>query len=261
MALAKRNYVYVDFTSELVPPVHAKATHAIATAADTQEDYLWVGGTKYFEYVQIGASTLLFPAAGAAGIGWTLPLDNTDADGLEITRGIIAGKAQSFVVGSAASPGDAFFVQAVLGITTRAGADVVMVGLRRLGVYVPFATPAAHLAAYDDKAAIGVYTNAGAFATHTSLNNSDLQTALAKAAAADTNRVALRVDVSAAGVVTYQIGVGANIAAAKANMAADANAVAFTFDATDVLVPYVGVVATGGGAAGVILEEFEAGVL
>ena len=53
MALVKDRYTYVDFRDAHAVPLFAKTTNAIATAADNQEDYMWVDGKHYFEHIPL----------------------------------------------------------------------------------------------------------------------------------------------------------------------------------------------------------------
>jgi hypothetical protein len=244
--MAKRKHTYVNFQEEQQVPVFAKTTHAVATAAANQEDYFRVNG-EYFEYIQTAQNDTIFPQPRTATpFGFTLPVDNTDGDGIELTQGIIgSGVSRAFTVGT--DPG--FYLKAGISLTTRAGVDVLAVGFRELGAYVNSTTPAAFLGAYDEKASIGVYnSNAGVLSTVTSLAGVDVATALAHAAWANGTSLVLEVYVSAAGVVTYKI-----------DGAADASAVALTLTTGDVFVPFLVLTATGGGAPGVILQSWECG--
>jgi hypothetical protein len=245
MATSKK--VYVDFTQESPFGLFNTATGITALAATTTVNGFKTRQGHYFEMYNDGQNDQLVLTGGAsAGSGWVWPLDNA-ADGLEITRGINSGNALSkFTVGT----DPAFFIRAGFKIGTIARTQVLTVGFRKLGAYVAIkgADATTALAAHTDKAMIGVVAAAGTIATQTSNDNTDVQTTLAATAAVDSQYFSFEVDVSAAGVVTYKVGQSAtSLALAEAALAADANAVAFSFDDAEVLVPsimHVGVAAT-----------------
>lgn len=255
MAVTKKKNAYIDFVNEPYVACFNK-TGPVATAADNQEDFFVLPRSgEYFEYIQTGASTAIYFLKQTDG-SLRLPLDNTDGDALEITQGILSGSAKSFTVGT----DQPFFIRACFKVTTVADIDVLQVGFRKLAAYADITTPAT-LNAYTDAAWAGINTNAGALSTNTELNNGGLTaTALAKTALGDAEYVALEVNVSAAGAVTYKVGTSATSAAlAIADLAADANAVAFTFDDAEVLVPSIVAVATGNSAPEVDWVHYSVG--
>lgn len=267
--MAKRKFVSVDFTEEPSTPIMAKTTNAVVTAVNAQQDYFWVGNKNYFELAQgvgaIGANTLLAangltPAAN----GWLLTLDNAATDSLEITNGIILGTALSF------SPQNgAFFMRAGIIVPTVANVTHLVVGFRELGAYATASTAAEMKTAYDEKAVVGLIDNAGAIGTWTSKDGVDVgPTSFAASAAVAADLYLFEVNVSAAGAVTYRIGkatpsgaTAAAVATARSSitLAADANAVAASFNATDVFVPTLVVGASGAGACDGRLVYWEAG--
>lgn len=255
MALTKNKYTYIDFTQEKAVPLFAKTTNAIATAADNQEDYCWIGCKTYWEHIQTGQNDAIQYAVSANG--WTPPVDNADADGIEMTEGMLASTPKSFTVGT----DPAFFVKLVFKLTTRANLDVMGVGFRKQGAYVDITTPALAASVYDDKALLMINSNAGNLVTVTSIGGTDTTTELAHADIADGARwVGMKVLVSAAGAVTYTLGTSAtSAAAAEAAMAADANAVAMTITSGIIVVPYIPLVATGAGAHDFVLVSYECG--
>ena len=263
----------LDFTTEREVALFAKTTGEILTAANAQQDFFRVGALQhYFELAQgvgaLGANTLL----AANGLtpsptGWLLTLDNTATDSLHITEGIVLGSAKSYVTGTSA----AFRLRCAFLITTRANITHLSIGFRKLGAYVTASTATEMRTAYDDKAFIGVSDNAGALFTETSLATVDVSTALAHAAAADGDILALEVNVSAAGVVTYKLATAtpagstaaqtqAAVTAAYAALAADASAVAFTFGAATVVVPEIVIGASGAAAPDVKLVNYFRGL-
>jgi hypothetical protein len=256
------NGTTVDFTRAHEVGIFAKTTGAVKTAANAQQDFFYVhpnnGSTDYyFELAQgvgaLGADTLLASnGLTASATGWLLTLDNTATDSLEITEGIVAGSAHSFLVGT-----DSAKCQAVFYIPTRANITHLGFGLRKMVAYETASTAAEWLAAYDDKAMIGVIA-AGAMRTYTSVGGADTSTTLAHAAAANADLLALEVDMTVGRAVTYKIGTstpaGTTYAqfqtalnAALAALAADASAVAYSFTNALTVVPSIIIGASGTG--------------
>jgi hypothetical protein len=115
---------------------------------------------------------------------------------------------------------------------------------------------------------IGIKDNAGALETDTSKATVDVETALAHAAAANSDILALQVNMSAAGAVTYKLGhatpagtsyaqMQAGLTAAIADLAVDASAVAFSFTAATVLVPSIIIGASAAGAPDVNIVYYD----
>jgi hypothetical protein len=254
--MAKNKNVYVDCTRERPGPLFSKAG-AIATAVNDQEVYCLASGTKYFEACQNLASTALVATPFApAATGWLIPSDGA-AEGLEITRGIVTGHAQSFVTGT----DPAFFVRATFKTTTLANSLLYMVGFRVLAAYeAAFSDAVSVLTAYEEKAVIGAIDAAGALHAYTSKAGTDVDTDLAGVDVATLTWICLEVKVSSAGAVTYRIGRSlVSQALAESSLAADANAVAFTFTAATEVVPVVMHVGTVAGVGDLRMLKFECG--
>ena len=257
----------IDFSRAHEVAIFAKTTGAIKTAANAQQDFMYAGNpgpSYYLELAQgvgsTGADTLLASAGFTASAqGWLVPLDNTATDSVEITEGIVAGSAHSFVSGT-----NAAVCKAVVSVGTLANITHLGFGLRKLAAYETANTAAEWKAAYDEKAMIGIVGIAGAPFTEHSKAGSDTETALVHAALTAGDLLAFEVDMTAAGVVTYKLGhatpttttyaaTQVALAAALANLAADASAVAYTPTAATVLVPSFIVAASGSGATDVRL--------
>jgi len=265
----KRTGTIVDFTKAPATQLFAKSTMLTVTAANAQQDIFYAGyPPKYFELAQgvgaTGANTLL-AANGltVSAAGWLLILDNSATDSLEITEGIIAGSAHSYIVGT-----DAASCTAVFYIPTRATITHLGFGLRKLGAYATANTAAEWATAYDDKAMIGITDNAGVLETDTSKATVDVETALTHAAAANADLLALQVNMTAAGAVTYKVGhttpAGTSFAQmqtalplAIADLAVDASAVAFTATGAAVLVPSIIIGASAGGAPDLTIVYYD----
>ena len=250
--VAARKYCFVDFTQEGGRPLHALTTNAVATAADNQVDYQYINNQR-FEHIQTGQNDALQYITAATG--WTIPVDGTDGDGVEITNGILAGRDLSFTVGT----DPAFFVAFGYYVGTIAAQDVYGGGFRKQGAYVDITTPSLMNTVYDDKAALYVMDAAGDWRTTTSIGGSDTQTDITTTACANATWVYQKVLISAAGAVTYLIGQSTvSFAAAKAAAAAPAGAVAATMTAAIIMTPYFVTVSTGT-LGDVKLLEWEAG--
>lgn len=267
------NHTEVDFTAAHEVALFAKTTGDIATAANAQQDFFYVMSPlpHYFELAQgvgaTGANTLLAangltPAAN----GWLLTCDNTATDSIEITEGIVLGSARSFLTGTSA----AFRMRCAFIVPTRASVTHFQMGFRKLGSYVTANVYTELQTAYDEKAMIGFKDNAGAFSTETSKATVDVSTSLAHAANTDADLMALQVDVSSGGVVTYKLATATPagttaaqtrtaVAAAYAALAADASAVAFTFTAATVVIPSIILGASGAAAPDIRIADYFCG--
>jgi hypothetical protein len=251
----KKQRCFVNFLKQPQVPIFKKATMAIVTAA-AEEDFFHVNG-NYFELSQPTANTELAATGLAPGAGgWLLPGDNTAADYMELTRGIVLGSAQSFLTGT-----DAFFLRVAFLITTRANHTHLYAGFRALGAYADTKTNTDHLAAYDDKVAIGISTNAGVLTRHVSLATTDTALNATHAAAANGDVLALEISVAANRVCTFKVGhstpAGASAAeyeaarvAAIADLATDATWAGTALSATTAInfIPYIAYGMAGGAA-------------
>jgi hypothetical protein len=251
--MAKKKSFYVDFKKEPAVPLFAKTTNAIATGADTQEDYFAIRGIP-FEHIQNGANSVI--QYGVSASGWVPPMDAA-TDGLEITNGIVSGIAPSFTIGTDA----AFFIRVGFKVTTIARSTVFAVGFRKLGAYSATNSQATARSAYTDQAWIGWTAATGVLETNTSVGGSDVTTALAHAAIADATWGVFEVKVSAAGAVTYRLGTSlVSEAAALAALAADANAVAESMTNGLEFVPTIIMEGAAAGAGTLALLTYEVGL-
>lgn len=192
-----------------------------------------------FEYHVKGTQTIVAPIITAVGLDLGSQ-DQTAADGIELTNGILSRCPVAFVVGT----DPAFFIRAVLKVEDASGCNPLVIGFRKAEAYQ------ATVAAYADYAAIGIIGTADP-------NTIKTTTEAAGGGNTDTTLVAtwadaavkeLKVLVSATGVVTYQI-----------NNAADASAVAFSFTAADVVVPFAFFLQAADIAGKVELSDWEVG--
>lgn len=203
---------FVTFKDEPASVKKAGAGAATGTAGD--ENLMRVGGSM-FEYHIVGTQTIVSPALGSAGLD--IGMDQTDNDGVELTRGITSASSLAFTVGT--SP--AFYLKVKASIADVSGTDAFMVGFRKAEAYQ------ADPDSYDEMASLLV--NAGNIFGAQILNNAATDEDDTTDNWADGETHTLEVYVSAAGVVTYKID-GADPTTAPAS---------FTFDAAEVVVPFV----------------------
>ena len=249
----------IDFTKAHEVAIFAKTTGAIKTAVNAQQDYFYVGPSGfYFELAQgvggLGADTLLASnGLVPSATGWLLSLDATATDSLEITEGIVAGTAHSYTVGT-----DSATCKAVFYITTRAALTHLGFGLRKMVAYETASTESEWLTAYDDKAMVGIATNAGVLKFKTSVAGVDTSTNATHVAAANSDLLALEVDLNTARAVTFKIGTATpagttyaqmqtGLTAALAALATDATAPTYSFTNALTVVPSIIIGATGSG--------------
>jgi hypothetical protein len=188
-----------------------------------------------FEWHVKGTQTILAPAATATG--WDVNQDQTDNDGIEVTQGILSRSPGCFTVGTDV----AFFFSVKLKIADVSGTDDCAIGFRKAEAYQ------ANVDDYDEGAFLNVIS--GAINIETILNNGATTTTDTTNTWADGATKTLKVLVSAAGVVTYQI-----------DGAAPTTVAAFTFDSGEVLVPFFFMLNAADVAGAVELIEWECGV-
>lgn len=175
------------------------------------------GGYNMYSF-NIGTQDIIAPRMTTTGL--LTSCDLTAADGKEYNFGVNANNKFAFTIGT--SP--AFFIQLQVNAADIGGLDPFLVGFRRqeannvaYTAYTDMAAIGARATTAADVCVITTVLNAGAF-TYT--NTTDAWT--------DGTTKTFRVNVSAAGVVTYLInGVAPTVTAA------------FTFDNTDVVMPFI----------------------
>jgi len=259
MALTQRKHFFADFTQERVDLALLQGASAVTAVTDNAVNVFQLRRPGHYLVINnTGQNDAKVPTAGATG--WVLPCDNTNGDGIEFNPSVgltaAVGGPLQFTIGT----DPAFFLRAVVNAGTLANYDVLQVGFRKQAAYDNVDSPA-NLTVYADIAVVGINDNAGALATNTDNDNAGITTtALAATAPTADDYVALEVDVSALGAVTYKVGVHATtVAGALAALAADASAVAFSFDSTDVVIPCGFLVSTGAGAHTTALTRLEVG--
>jgi len=215
-------------------PVTAKIGGG-AAGGTTGDENAMLFPNNAFEYHILGTQTITAPSLVAGGLN--IGMDQTDNDGVEIGQGITARSTGAFVVGT-----DAFYLKATVTIATVAGTDDFAVGFRKAEAYQ------ANVDDYDEMAALNVI--AGDIKIETILNNGDTTTTDTTDDLADATEVELGVFVDINGAVTYTIdGVAPTVTAA------------FSFDATEVVVPFLYMLQANAAQTGVVaLSDWECGL-
>jgi hypothetical protein len=169
------------------------------------------------QFIMGAGQTIIAPRMGTSGL--LVSLDLTDNEGAEYNWGTRANSKHAYTIGT--SP--AFFLEWRFTLADVTGCDPVYIGFRKQeannGTF----------ASYTDFAAIGVNetANSALITISTRLNSGAVTNTNTTNAWTDGQTHTLRVNVSAAGVVTYLIdGVAPTVTAA------------FTFDSTDVVMPF-----------------------
>lgn len=234
-------YMRLDFDSHpiLKGKVLANGStlaHGAPTGAAGDENLAsWPEGT--LEYHVMGTQTLLGPIPVTTGLN--VAQDQTDNDGIEYCPGILASNKLAFTIGTSA----AFFAKLRFSVATIAGTDFCLFGFRKAAAYQ------ADFNDYTDMATFNI--KAGVINLTTALNDAavvDTDTTLTDWADAGIHE--LSVYVSSAGVVTY-----------KFDESTPTVVAAFTFDDTDVVVPFFHFLQANAAQTGaLVLEYFECGL-
>lgn len=193
-------------------PVTSKLAGGAATGS-TGDTNLMLFPQTAFEYHIKGTQTILAPSKVAGGLD--IGMDQTDNDGVEITQGITAGAKHAYTIGTDGP----FHFRVKFTLPDVSGTDDCAIGFRKAAAYT------ANFDDYTDAATLNVIS--GDIKIETILNNAATTTTDTTQNWADGETHELEVIVSAAGVVTYKI-----------DGVAPTTTAAFTFDSTDVVVPF-----------------------
>ena len=175
------------------------------------------------------------PAASTTGMNYAY--DQTNDDGIELVYSCVTAKGREgvdrFTVGKQAFSAEMEFSLAVV-----AGTDVGNFGFRKVEAL------AADLHAYDEMA--GLFPISGNISIQTIINNAATVTTDTTANWGDGEIHSLKVLVSKAGAVTYQI-----------DGAAPSTTAAFSFDAGEVVTPFLSYLQASGAQTGaLVLRKF-----
>jgi hypothetical protein len=223
--------VYIDcMNTEVVANI---AAGSAATGATTTKTHFMHGGISSEQYNTGANTTRIKPVCvvdANCTNGWEIASTDTDNVGGTWAMGgshalSDANRLCQFTVGT----DPAFFFEVKVGIPDVSDYDVFGVGFVEPAASVAnINTPAAFLAAYDEKAMIVLRDGAGDIGTYTSLAGSDTNTDLSVTDWADDAVKTLKVLVDASGNVTYTI-----------DGTAASGAVAFAFADTTVVQPVI----------------------
>lgn len=205
-----RLHTYETFDAN---PVTSKVAGGAATGTAGDRNVLNVG-SSLFEYCILGTQTILAPSLTATGLD--IAMDQTANDGIELNHGITAKQRHSYIIGTDGP----FFFRVKFKIGDVSGTDDCAIGFRKVEANRP------NIDDYLDMAVLNVIS--GDIKIETILNNAATTTTDTTNNWADGETHELKVKVSAAGVVTYEIDGVAPTATA-----------AFTFDSADVVMPFL----------------------
>jgi len=200
------------------PVMSTKAnTGGVPTGATGDENLMVMqDGTIMEQHILGAGQTIIAPRMDANGL--LVSLDLTDDEGAEYGFGILDNSKHAYTIGTSA----AFFFECSIRIADVTGADPVYIGFRKTEAYQATFTN------YTDFALIGVEEsqNSALITIADQLNTGGVTYTNTTDAFADGETHVLRVNVSAAGVVTYLI-----------DGVAPTATHALTFDNGDVVVP------------------------
>lgn len=209
---------YTDITPTQSPILQSAATTGAApTGATGAVNIMNLQGESMEQFIMGAGQTIIAPRMGSSGL--LVSLDLTDDEGAEYNWGAARlNSKHAYTIGTSA----AFFIEWTFTVADVSGADPVLIGFRKSeannGTF----------ASYTDFAAIGLSATDGAnIWLKTRLNSGAVTSTDTTNTWVDLASHTLRVNVSAAGVVTYLVdGVAPTVTAA------------FTFDTTDVVCPF-----------------------
>lgn len=230
---------YLEF--RVTPTMMLKGTTGAAPSGATGSvNILGFAGEGTLEMQMLGAGqTIIVPIIKDDGL--EISQDQTNDEGVELCAGITARAASAFVIGT--DPAFFFRVRGV--IDDVSGSDELAFGFRKNQAYQ------AALASYTDFAVLNL--KAGAWETKTNLNNGGVTTTvLTGSTVADLGAFEVMVKVALTGACTYEVGTAGS-------RTTPALAPAFTFDSTDVIVPFVRFLHDTDLADSVRIRQWEAG--
>lgn len=234
---ARKNFTKVTFQSQ---PLAVQSDGSTASGVDTETNVMSVDNGVIFEYYNVGTQTVLVPQIAATGLD--IARDLTDNEGTEFSQGITAVGKHAYTIGTDGP----FYVKATVNAADVSGVDPLVIGFRKTGAYNSTFT------SYSDFASIGIVgeNDPAALKIVTNLNSAGASTTDTTDTVANGVNVILEVIVSAAGVVTYTI-----------DGVAPTTTAAFTFDSTDVVVPFLHFTHATTTPGAVYLIDYECGLV
>lgn len=231
----KNRYVYEDFRGPFVISAQGGGVAVGTTAAVNVMQW----GFNRFEIVNLGAGQTAFNPPIVSG-GLNIAGDQTSTEGFEITCGNSVRQEVAFTIGTDGP----FAVEAEFN-SDDASSNPLYVGFRRQQAYQTA------IASYTDFAVIGLNGagNPALIKTQTQLNTAGGATTDSGLTLADSTTKKFRVEVSQGGKVTYYVG-GALVSSVPA----------FTFDSTDIVIPFIWFLQNADLATNVLLSHFRCGL-
>ena len=216
-------------------PISAAIAGGAAGGSAGNENVL-LTAENAFEYHIMGTQTIKAPSKAATGLD--ISMDNVDNDGIELTQGILAGSKHAYTIGTDGP----FFLRVKFSIADVSGTDDCAVGFRLAEAYQ------ANIDDYNDMACLNVIS--GAIYMETIVGGASTVPTDTTDTWGDGDIMELKVVVSDAGVVTYQV-----------DGAAPTVVAAFTFTDTIVVVPFVHYLHATTTPGAIILQEWECGLV
>jgi len=234
--MARRKKQYIDFTSAGSGIVASLAGIGGAAAGATgNENILKFSNNETLYHHVMGTQTILIPAVTADGLN--IAQDLTNNDGAELSSCPVTGSGGvQFVVGT----DPAFYFACTVTVTDVSGTDDFAIGFRKAETYQ------ANVDDYDEMAAFNIIS--GDIKTETIINGASTVTTDTTDNWTDTQSKTVKVLVSAAGVVTYQV-----------DGSAPTTTAAFTFDDAEVVIPFVYLLHTSDAAESTIITAWDVG--
>lgn len=208
----------VTFSANPLGQLSGQAGALMTGATGTVNDLICQDGIAMQNFMIGAGQSKIIPAMEADGL--EIALDLTATEGQEMNFGVLASNKHAYTIGT--SP--AFFFEARFKVADVSGCEPLVMGFRKQEANNGTWT------AYTDYATIGIVTtqNADLITLATELNAGGTTYTNTTDAFTDGQTHTLRVNVSAAGVVTYLI-----------DGIAPTQSAAFTFDNTDVVMPFI----------------------
>ena len=229
--LNRRLHTYETFD---IDPVTSKKAGGAAGGTTGDENVALFQDTA-FEWHVLGTQTILAPSLAATGLD--INQDQTDNDGIELSQGILANSRHAYTVGTDGP----FFLRVKFSIVDVSGTDDCAIGFRKAEAYQ------ANIDDYDEMAALNVIS--GDVKIETILNGAATTTTDTTDNWADGATHTLKVKVSKTGVVTYEL-----------DGVAPTTVAAFTFDTSEVVVPFMYFLNASDVAGAVVVQEWECGL-
>lgn len=170
-------------------------------------------GRNHFEIANIGTQTILAPVFSADG--YNIAFDQTNGDGVEMTRGITAKSPSAAVVGQ-----DRYYFEATFKLADVSGIGNLALGYRKAEAYQ------LNIDDYDELCALNI--NGATINRDTILNGGATTTTDTGETVADNDVVTLRVELYPTGEVVCKVD-GVEVLATSR----------FSFDDGEVVVPFV----------------------